>query len=217
MLPIKNKPIIQWLVDELRASGIDDIILVVNKQYGKIIKKYFSDYRGIKVIYQKGNRYGNAIPALQAKKYIKDRFIYLYGDDFVFSEIPATLQLLNSGFPSIMVSEVKEEEASNYGIVNLNTSFVGEEYLEEIEEKPKNPKTNLASLGRFYLPKEVLDEIRIGKNNEYWFADAVNRLSKRQFVNVKRLEGKWLTTGDPINYKKALDYVYSNEKWKTKK
>jgi UTP-glucose-1-phosphate uridylyltransferase len=201
MLPIINRPIIQILVDEIKASGINDIVIVSNKKYKGVMKKYFKGEEGIKVIYQKGNKYGNAIPALMAKKYIKDKFLYLYGDDLVLSEIPACKQLIDYGYPSMMVAEVDKKEASSYGIVGLKEGG----WLKEIDEKPENPKSNLASIGRFYVPKEILKEIKVGKNGEYWFVDAVNRLNKKYGIYVKTLKGKWLTTGDPMNYKKALD------------
>lgn len=205
MFPILNRPVVQILIDEIRASGIHNIVIVANKKYKRIVKDYFKG-QNIKIIYQTKRKYGNAIPALEAKKYIKNDFIYIYGDDLVLSEIPACRQLLDMKPPAMLVAEVNPKEASSYGIVEMEKGkLIG------IEEKPENPKSNLISFGRFFAPKELLEEIKIGRKGEYWFVDAVNKLNKKIQFNVKRVLGRWLTIGDPKNYIKTLNAY--QEKW----
>lgn len=124
MLPILNKPIIQYLIDECVASGIEEIIIVAGASDIDKFEDYFFNkveeiknlmfaqkkeerwqkvadvlnLKGIKIIPQNETLpYGNGRPVLTAKEYLKDEeaFVVMFGDDMVISEIPAVKQLIN--------------------------------------------------------------------------------------------------------------------------
>lgn len=121
MIPLIDKPIIQYIVEELVASGIEDIIMVIrgsnfnlgnhfdssaeieehlekNKKYAKLEEiKSISNLANIVYIRQTNRLpYGNGTPLLFAKDFIdKDEaFAYIYADDLVLSDKPALLQLI---------------------------------------------------------------------------------------------------------------------------
>lgn len=123
MLPIVDKPIIQYLVEEAVASGIEDVILVTREKGQEVMENHFKDNPELEEALSKNNKdeilakvkkisrmanfifakqtkdlpYGNASPIIAAKDYISEneRFAYMFGDDMVLSQIPCLKQLMD--------------------------------------------------------------------------------------------------------------------------
>lgn len=234
MLPIIDKPIIHYLVEECVASGITDIIIVTRAGQG-IMEDYFDNHMELEYVLEENGKkdllrkvqqiptlanfvyvrqkknlpYGNASPIYCAAPLIDDdeAFAYLFGDDMVLSKTPCLKQLIDvydkedvNGV--IATQPVPLNQVSRYGIIKLNKK----NQLEEIVEKPKigkNP-SNLAVFGRFILDQKVIEEVKkmkTGKGGELWLTDSITSAIKRgaKFL-VHKVEGEWLTTGDPLNY-----------------
>jgi len=219
MLPILDKPIVQYIVEELSASGIEEIIFVTNSQK-ETIKSYFSPAfkfeaqlikQGKKSLANELKRistlakfvyvdqvkgYGNALPLITVEKIIgNEPFIYAFGDDLVKSRVPFTKQLIETyerlGCSVIGVGEVSSKEVSKYGIVKLKGST---KYVEDIVEKPSihTAPSNLAVFGRYLFTPDVFKAMRgikKGKGNEYWTADGIKILADRSSVATKKVEG----------------------------
>ena len=218
MLPIGNKPIVQYIVEELAASGIEEIIFVTNWQKTSIEDHFDQSFelehqlvsqgktelvesvkdisRLAKFIYVRQiEGYGNALPLMTAKNLIGDEpFIYAFGDDLVKSSTPFAKQLIDSynqtGLSVIGVQEVNQTEVSKYGIVKL---VENSDLLETMVEKPapEDAPSNLAVFGRYLFTPEVfniLDQVTEGKNGEYWIADAVELLAQQKLVSTKSVE-----------------------------
>lgn len=236
MLPIIDKPIIQYLVEELVEAGIKDIIMVTRwdkkpledhfdrsfelerslEKTGKQEKleevQRISDMANFIYIRQKGP-YGNGTPLLSAASMIGDEpFVYAFGDDLVKSKVSFTKQLVDlykkEEAPMIGVQEVTEEEVEKYGIVKYRKNSLE---LEDIIEKPaKEEAPSLhASFGRMILNREIVDILmrtEKGKGNELWVTDAIkNYIHEGGRFLAKDVEGgKWITTGDPANYLRAI-------------
>lgn len=236
MLPIVDKPIIQYIVEEMVDSGIEDIILVTKwdkksledhfdrsfelehalEQAGKL--KLLRDIRHISsmanfiYVRQKGP-YGNGTPLLSAANLINDEpFVFAWGDDLVLSEKPFTRQLIENyhehGAPVIGVQKVPKKDVSRYGIVKLKQ---GTREVEAVIEKPSidEAPSQLAQFGRMILIPEIIEilrETKLGKGGELWITDAISTYIARggKFMVEEVKEGKWLTTGDPLSYLKAM-------------
>lgn len=207
MLPIIDKPIVQYIAEELSQAGIEEIILVTNWQKKSVEDHFDPSFelehqllaqgkktlvaemkkisRLAKFIYVRQiEGYGNALPAITAKELIgNEPFIYAFGDDLVKSKISFTKQLINAyrkyGCSVIGVQEVDSKEVSKYGIVKLagKTAF-----LEDIVEKPSLNKapSRLAAFGRYLFTPEIFDalsHIPRGKDGEYWIVDGIKLLA----------------------------------------
>lgn len=243
MVPIIDKPIVQYLVEEAVASGIKDIILVTRYGQGvlenhfdsnfeletmlantgkdELLEKVKKTYRGINFIFTRQGRhypYGNGTPLLCAKNLIGkgESFVYMFGDDLVFSKVPAVAQLMNvweqnNHHPVIACQEVKKSDVNKYGILKLKNGSTNE--LETAVEKPDPSEVTapyLAQFGRFILNDKIVDIINqnyednlLGKNNELWLIDSVVKYVKENPVNTCKIDGQWMTTGDPLNFMKA--------------
>lgn len=244
MLPIVDKPIIQLVVEELVAAGIEDIILVTKwdkkpledhfdhnwalmdelKKAGKEalrerVKK-ISEMANFIYVRQKGP-YGNGTPVLSAANLVDDEpFMFVWGDDLVKSKISFAKQMVDdyakNGHLMIGVQEVPLKEVVRYGIVKLKK---GTMQIQDIVEKPtaQNTPSRLADFGRMILNKEIIDILRqtaLGKNNELWIVDAIRTYVKQGGIFMAKpvKDGQWLTTGDPLNYLKAiLTYAMERE------
>jgi len=191
------------LENELKKSGKE-------KMWREI--KNISEMANFIYVRQKGP-YGNGTPILSAASLVDDEpFVHVWGDDLVKSKVSFTKQMVDDynkhGCPMIGVQEVPDKETSRYGIVKLKE---GTMELEDIIEKPEPGKSpsNLADFGRMILNQEIIDILRkipLGKDGELWTVDAIREYIRRgnKFMAKKITDGEWLTTGDPLNYLKAV-------------
>ncbi len=156
--------------------------------------------------------YGNGSPIIAAKPFIgNDNFAVAWGDDITINDVPVIKQIVQ-GFNSsdcagaIAVKEVAREEIQRYGSVKFKGE--GSNQLDKIIEKPKPGEefSNLASFGRYVFSPQIFDYLNpenTGKDGELWLVDAIHKLAKDHSVVVKKIEGKWHTTGDPLRYLKT--------------
>jgi UTP--glucose-1-phosphate uridylyltransferase len=166
--------------------------------------------------------YGNGTSLLSAAPLIDndESFVYMFGDDLVLpatnadgSPRPCTQQLLDVFYQTpncdgvIAAQQVSKEEISRYGIVKYKKD---NGQFEALIEKPsiKDAPSNLANFGRYvlnYKTIEALKEQETGHGGELWLVDAITKVAKRggNFI-VHEIQGKWVTTGDPLSYLKAI-------------
>jgi UTP--glucose-1-phosphate uridylyltransferase len=185
MLPIVDKPTIQYIVEEAVASGIEDIIIVTGKgkraiedhfdnsmeleqnlfEKGKfdLLEKvqYSSGLANIHYIRQKEPKgLGHAV--LCARKFIgEEPFAVLLGDDIVQSETPCLRQLMDihdkTHSSVIGVQQVPDHETNRYGIIDPAAQNDRIFEVRNFVEKPKlgTAPSNLAIMGRYVLTPEI--------------------------------------------------------------
>lgn len=187
MLPIVDKPTIQYIVEEAVASGIEDIIIVTGK--GKrAIEDHFdnsfelehnlsekkkwdlleevrksSEMADIHYIRQKEPKgLGHAIWC--ARKFIGDEpFAVLLGDDIVESKVPCLKQMIDvfdyERASVVGVQPVPWEEVSRYGVVDASELRERVYLAKQLVEKPAADKapSNLAIMGRYILTPKIFE------------------------------------------------------------
>jgi UTP--glucose-1-phosphate uridylyltransferase len=186
MLPIIDKPIVHYVVEEMVEAGITDIVMVTSSDK-KVLEDYFdhnvmlenelstanrlkeleeieriSEMANFIYIRQKGP-YGNGTPVMNASSIIGDEpFVFAYGDDLVKSKAPFTRQLVENYERNHAVvlgcQEVSEEDVSLYGVIKLKEGSSIME-VEGIIEKPvpEEAPSRLAAFGRFVLVPEICE------------------------------------------------------------
>jgi UTP--glucose-1-phosphate uridylyltransferase len=189
MLPVFNKPTIQYVVEEAVSSGIDDILIVTGKgkrsiedHFDKSFElEYFlrnsgkiddlheieaiSEMADIYYVRQKKQRgLGDAISC--AKKHVDgDAFAVLLGDTIAKSNVPCTKQLVDIykkyESSTIAIEKVPDEKVERYGIIKGNKISNTLYEIEDLVEKPKlhDAPSNLAITGRYILTPEIFDHI----------------------------------------------------------
>jgi len=186
MLPIVDKPTIQYIVEEAIESGIEDIIIVTGKGKRAIEDHFDSAFEleenlarkekfelleevrkpgnvDIHYIRQKEPRgLGHAIWC--ARKFIgNEPFAVLLGDDIVQAKVPSLKQLMNMydkvGSSVIGVQPVPMEETNRYGIIDPSRQDGRMYEVRNFVEKPpvELAPSNLAILGRYILTPEIFD------------------------------------------------------------
>ncbi|MDR4949940.1 UTP--glucose-1-phosphate uridylyltransferase GalU [Neobacillus cucumis] len=185
MLPIVDKPTIQYIVEEAIASGIEDIIIVTGKSKRAIedhfdntpeleqnlLEKekyqlleqinYVSNLADIHYIRQKEPKgLGHAVWC--ARNFIgHEPFAVLLGDDIVQSDTPCLKQLIDqyeATHSSIIgVQTVPDNETNRYGIIDPDSQDGRRYQVSNFVEKPKlgTAPSNLAIMGRYILTPEI--------------------------------------------------------------
>lgn len=168
MLPIVDKPVIQYVVEEAVASGIEDIIivtgalkraiedhfdkpnaeLIANLEAGgkdKLLEETnkISEMANFVYVRQKG-AYGNGTPVLAAESVIEDEaFAVLWGDEFIYSNPPRLQQMIEvyEKYGGIVISGVrieKKEDLNRYGIAEIE-QVEGEDKVFKIRSITEKP------------------------------------------------------------------------------
>lgn len=187
MLPIVDKPTIQYIIEEALASGIEDIIIISGKSK-RAIEDHFDRNMELEMSLEASGKFeqlemvrriseinlhyirqkeprglGHAI--LCARRFIGDEpFAVLLGDDVVDSEKPALKQLIDvydrRGFSVLGVQEVAPEKVSSYGIIDGAPTEEARTYtVKDMVEKPAQEEapSRLAVLGRYIITPEIFD------------------------------------------------------------
>lgn len=185
MLPIVDKPTIQYIVEEAVKSGIEDILIITSRGKWPIIDFYdrapeleahlekkgkIEELERIKNLTNTANFHyvrqneplglGHAI--LCSKSFVgSEPFAVLLGDDLIKSEVPALKQLLDVAAQTsasvVGIQEVPDSEINKYGIIEPADKINDYYKVKDFVEKPEQAKapSNLAIIGRYVLKPSV--------------------------------------------------------------
>ncbi len=185
MLPLVDKPIIQYIVEEAVASGIEEIIFVTN-QNKRAIEDHFDRNFELEYRLKQGHKNdllksishifkmaqfvyvrqptprGLADAILQAEKLVADNpFAIFLGDDIIDSPVPAMKQLMHVynryHAPVVGVTPVPKGDVSRYGIIKATRLNATTYKVASIIEKPsiKKAPSNLAITGRYIMTPDI--------------------------------------------------------------
>jgi len=185
MLPIVDKPGIQYIVEEAIASGLKEVVLITAKGKG-CIEDHFDIYQELEELLEKKGKeelltgirelsrqvniisvrqkrpLGTGDAVLSASQIAEGEFVaILFPDDLIDAEIPVTRQLMgvanryDGGV--IAIQEVPEEDTPLYGIIEAERIEDKLYQIKNIVEKPSpgTSPSNLAVIGRYILPPEI--------------------------------------------------------------
>lgn len=224
MLPVVDKPVIQYVVEEVISSGIKDILVITGKgkraiedHFGKseieneILDEIDEMMSSVNLLYTRQREprgLGDAV--YHAKSFAgKEPFALLLGDTITIPECTKGLIKKYEKFKSsiIAVESVPKEKISSYGIIK-GKSIEGDTYLvEDLVEKPslKDAPSNMGIIGRYILTPAIFDAIertRPGKGDEVQLTDALRLLKEKVYASVYR--GRRYDIGN------KLDWIKSN-------
>src|SRR5882724_4794695 len=188
MLPLVDKPLIQYVVEEAVASGIKSIIIVTGRGKSAIedhfdvsfeleallrergreddlrLVREISDMARVSYVRQReALGLGHAI--LQARDLVGEPFAVMLSDDVIDSKTPALRQLLDVyekyDAPVLATMEVEGEAISRFGALDVDEVEDGVYRIRNMVEKPQAAEapSNLAIIGRYILTPDIFDEI----------------------------------------------------------
>lgn len=187
MLPIYNKPVIQYVVEEAQRAHIKDVIFVTNRDKN-VIEDHFDHNLQLEDLLERSGKLdkleevrrvaemvnilsvrqkrqlglGHAV--LCARELVGDEpFAAMVGDDLMFSGVPGIGQLIEVAMaekmPVIGVMEVPWEKVSRYGIIDGEEVAPGVYRVRDMVEKPKreDAPSRMAIVGRYVLTPDIFD------------------------------------------------------------
>lgn len=209
MLPIVDKPLIQYAVEEAVEAGIDTLIFVTSHKKQAIIDYFYPDLELQSTLLAQGKhglfeRISDIIPPQVSVEYViqeqalglghavwcakhqvgNEPFAVLLADDLIRAPQNGCLKQMvdeykATGAGVIGVEKIPASMTDRYGIVSVEKSPDGRDYIREIVEKPapELAPSNLGVVGRYILPGEIfalLESVRAGVGGEIQLTDAIS-------------------------------------------
>ena len=233
MLPVYDKPTIQYVVEEAVASGIEDIIIVTGR-HKRSIEDHFDKYYELEYNLQKAgkdrdlkeirkitdladicyvrqkeqNGLGDAIKCGQ-RHIGGEPFAVLLGDSITKGPIPCTKQLIDVynkyNASAISLEEVPLEKVERYGIIKGSEAEKDIYKIEELVEKPPMDKapSNLAIMGRYVLTPDIFDKIDETEPGVGGEIQLTDALQKLDSIYGVTFEGKTYDIGNRLEWLKT--------------
>ncbi|NKQ38245.1 MAG: UTP--glucose-1-phosphate uridylyltransferase [Methanosarcinales archaeon] len=235
MIPVVHKPVIQYVVEEIYSSGINEILIITGTQK-RAIEDHFDKYK-----VNKENNYVDELEEIleeldiffirqkeqnglgDAVKYAKafvgdDHFALLLGDNIT---TPNCTKILMDTFekfksPVIAIEKIPIERAGHHGIIKGDKIGDGIYRIEDMFEKPEVPVSNLAIIGRYILTSDIFDylkNLKGGYGGEIQITDALrNMVLDGKDVYVHIYPGRRFDIGNKLDWLKANIELGSEDK-----
>lgn len=170
MLPIANKPILEWNLLNAKNAGLKEFIFVVGYK-SEMVRDYFGNGEkwDVKIEYVNQGKPRGTGHAIQMVENFVDNFIVLCGDTvFGSNDIKKIMEIK----PSIGIVEVEHPE--EYGVVEIE-----QEKLVKIYEKMQKPFSKMINAGVYHFEKDIFNYIKKTKKSprgEYEITDSINMM-----------------------------------------
>ncbi|MEC9374998.1 MAG: UTP--glucose-1-phosphate uridylyltransferase [Pseudomonadota bacterium] len=233
MLPVVDKPLIQYAVDEAIDAGVTKFIFITHSSKGAIEDHFAEDTALTAALDDAGKQ--NLVASIQnnlpegatfeyvfqheplglghavlcAKEAVADESFYVHLPDDLILSSKGCLSQLNDHYQAhgssvIAVEEIPGEKTLSYGIAAVDPSYKINEIIEK--PNPEDAPSNLGVVGRYLLTPEifsVLENIGKGSGGEIQLTDGIAELMKKQSVYALPFDGKRYDCGDKLGYLKA--------------
>jgi len=201
LLPVKRKPIINYLVDLFLGKGIKEIAVLINKDFkGEFNwwKKRYYNKKNIKFIEEK-NPLGTFGGLFYLKKWIsKSPFFLTNGDELKKIDLLKMSHFHNRKPVLGTVALIKVSDPQQYGVVVCKNGII-----QDFLEKPKNPPSKYINSG-FYLFSPEIFKYHPGPKFTMVETDIFPKLAKEKKLGGFKFAGKWMDCGNFIRYEEAL-------------
>lgn len=207
LLPIANKPMSQYALEDLREAGITDIAVIIGDTYPEKVKDFYGDGTnfGVNLTYifqEKPKGISHAIG--MCKDFIgKEKFVVYLGDNILRRGLTYYVKKFSTSKSEAMILLCEVDNPSRFGIAEIE-----KDKIKKIIEKPKNSNSNLAVIGiYFFTPKifETIKKLKPSWRGELEVTDALQLLLEEGFsIDYDTVTGWWKDTGT------AEDILHAN-------
>lgn len=212
LLPIYNKPLIYYPISILMQAGIREILIITTPD----------DQSSFKTVLGDGSRFGLSFQYAAQPKPEGIAQAFLIGSKFIGSDDVALILgdnlFYGSGLEERLPEKLRKKGARiftyqvanpvDYGVLNVNS----DEHPLSVEEKPKNPKSNLAITGLYYFNSKVVEvagKVKPSARGELEITSIMQYYIDNDDLEYLRLPAgvAWLDTGTPKSLNDAAQFV----------
>jgi UTP--glucose-1-phosphate uridylyltransferase len=232
MIPLVDRPSIDFIVSEFVASGVDEILVVTSRRK-KALEDWFDREIELETVLagpanarkrpliepprarvfftRQHEMRGTGDAMLLARPFVGDEpFVLAYPDDLHLGEVPLARQLIDTWERTgctVLATLHDPPDLNRYGLISIAPD--GLHVTDIVEKPPKGTEPSReASIGRFLYAPGFLDELAEQRkrhgSGEFFHTPAVQALAKRGRVVFRRVEGERLDTGEPAGYLEAI-------------
>lgn len=206
LIPVANKPISQYVLEDLRDSGVSDIAIVVGDIYPEKVKSYYGDGGkfGVKITYVHQDQPRGIAHAIgECREFVgEEPFVVYLGDNLLKGGIKKFVESFKGSDLEGMVMLCKVKNPQRFGVAKFDKKG----NLIQLIEKPKKPPSDYALAGIYFFRPAIFEMIRQLKpswRGELEITEAIQLLlEQRRSVGHKFVEGWWKDTG---TYEDILD------------
>jgi glucose-1-phosphate thymidylyltransferase len=212
LVPVANRPILFYVLDNLAEAGIRDIVVIVSPETGREVETAIGDGSRwqVRVRFVVQDRPGGLAHAVKiaAPALGDDDFCMFLGDNLIGTKIRGAADAFRAS-PELSALVMLKEVAnpSSFGVAEVNDA--GE--VERLVEKPAHPRSNLALVGVYFFRRNVfsaIERIQPSARGELEITDAISELiAEGGRVRFDRVTSWWLDTGKKDDLLLANDTV----------
>ncbi|MHC1591610.1 MAG: glucose-1-phosphate thymidylyltransferase [Candidatus Helarchaeales archaeon] len=200
LIPVANKPILFYLLEDVKRSGIDDVAIIVGDTREEVKEKVGDGSRfGLNITYvEQEAPLGIAHAVKLTEGFIKDDpFVVILGDNLLNYSIKDLVEQFEKSDSDahILLTHVKNPERFGVAELDENGNVIN------LVEKPKQPKSDLALVGIYFFRPiifEMIKQLKFSWRNELEITDAIDMLVKNGHkVKAEIITGWWKDTGKP--------------------
>lgn len=212
LLPVYDKPMILYPLETLRKSGIEEIMIVCGKEHGGDFMNFLGsgkDY-GVKLQYSLQHGAGGIAEALSLAEDFSDngKIAVILGDNIFEDDFLNDVKMFkNQEGAKVFVKEVGDPQ--RFGVAEIK----GDKII-NIEEKPKEPKSNFITTGFYIYGNDVFDKIRTLKpswRGELELTDVHNMYIREGKLFYGAVKGFWSDAGTFETLLKCANWLVKKE------
>lgn len=204
MIPVKDKPILEYIIELLRDSEIRNIAIVAGPHSDKI-KKHFQDGAkfGVKITYiEETKPSGTAAPLNKAKSFLgNDSFVLFYGDVLADINLREMIDFHKHSGKHMTMAITSVSESGDWGVINMR----GHDIVKFTEKPHKEGFSKLINAGIFVAEPEIFDYIP-KKSHSMLEEDVIPTLIEKSKIAGYNFDGLWFDIATPKIYEQALKY-----------
>jgi len=200
LLPIANKPMSQYCVESLKNAGITEIAIIIGGIGSDKVKEFYGDGKkfGVQFTYfQQDQPKGISHAINLCKEFVgSEKFIVFLGDNIIQKSIKEYANEFSMSDVAASLLLCKVPNPSSFGIAELEN-----DKITKIIEKPKEPKSNLAVTGIYFLTPvifEIIANLKPSWRNELEITDALHQMLEKNYkITYHMITDYWKDTGTP--------------------
>jgi len=202
LLPIANKPMSQYALEDFRNAGIIDIGIIIGDVYPEKVKEYYGNGEnfGVKITYIYQDKPKGISHAIKlCKDFVgNDKFIVYLGDNILRKGLVDYKNKFESSSTDALILLCKVNDPSRFGIAEIDSNSSS---IKKIIEKPSEPKSDLAVIGVYFLTPKIfgiIDKLKPSARGELEITEALQLLmDENNLIQYETVTGWWKDTGTP--------------------